>query len=76
MVIEIADFARITEHAGYTVPDKHMLEVASRLAAVTRESDTIARISFNVFALLLWDVDEVGTMNSAMGRLKESSSRP
>lgn len=71
VLIEIADVARLSETAGYTMPDKHMLEVASRLAAVTRESDTIARISINEFALILADTDGSDTLDSAMSRLKD-----
>lgn len=71
IVIEIADFARLSGNAGYAVPDKHMLEVAARLAAVTRESDTIARISINEFALILSDVHNSATLEPAMNRLRE-----
>jgi len=71
IIIEIADFARLSDNAGYAVPDKHMMEVAARLAAVTRESDTIARISINEFALILFDVGDPGTLGPAMSRLRE-----
>ncbi|MEM8662670.1 MAG: bifunctional diguanylate cyclase/phosphodiesterase, partial [Pseudomonadota bacterium] len=69
LIIEISDFARLAEHAGYTVPDKHMMEAAARLGAVTRESDTVARVSINEFALILWDVDSTASFNPVMERL-------
>ncbi|MEM9222743.1 MAG: bifunctional diguanylate cyclase/phosphodiesterase [Pseudomonadota bacterium] len=71
LVIEIADFARLSEHTGYTLPDKHMLDVASRLADVTRDSDTIARVSINEFAFILSDVDTPEAFVPAMARLEE-----
>ncbi|MEM7695800.1 MAG: EAL domain-containing protein [Pseudomonadota bacterium] len=72
IIIEIHDFARLTDHAGYTVPDKNMLEVASRLAAVTRESDTIARISINEFALILADIDGRDALQPALTRVQNA----
>jgi diguanylate cyclase (GGDEF)-like protein len=71
VIIEISDFARLTERSGYTVPDKHMMEVAARLGSVTRSSDTVARISINEFALILNDVNSRETLKPAMDRLTE-----
>jgi diguanylate cyclase (GGDEF)-like protein len=69
VIIEISDFARLTDNAGYTVPDKHMLEVAARLGSVTRQADTVARISISEFAIILNDVASRATLEPAMGRL-------
>jgi len=71
VVIEIADFARLARHSGYTVPDKHMLEIASRLGSITRGSDTVARISINEFALILNDVTTVDALAAPLSRVKD-----
>ncbi|WP_108660891.1 putative bifunctional diguanylate cyclase/phosphodiesterase [Acuticoccus kandeliae] len=71
VIIDISDFARLTERSGYTVPDKHMMDVASRIAAVMRESDTIARLSLNEFAILLNDVKNQEDIASPIARLRD-----
>ncbi|MEM8552773.1 MAG: bifunctional diguanylate cyclase/phosphodiesterase [Pseudomonadota bacterium] len=71
VIIEISDFARLTQRAGYTVPDKNMMEIAGRLGAVTRESDTIARISINEFALILHDINDRNNLDITLERLRE-----
>ena len=71
VVVEISDFARLTEKTGYTVPDRHMLDVAARLGAVTRESDTVARVSLNEFALILNDVCNREGLAGPVARLTE-----
>lgn len=70
VVIEIADFARLARHSGYTVPDKHMLEIASRLGSITRGSDTVARVSINEFALILNDVTTREALASPLARIR------
>ncbi|MCF3933674.1 bifunctional diguanylate cyclase/phosphodiesterase [Acuticoccus sp. M5D2P5] len=71
VILDISDFARLTERAGYTVPDKHMMDVAARIAAVMRESDTIARVSLNEFAILLNDVKDRDALGPPIRRLRE-----
>lgn len=69
VIIEVA--AR--DDAGPTAPsplsDRQMQEVAARLSAVSRESDTIARLSPTEFAILLNDVDSERTLDPALARL-------
>ncbi len=71
VLVEISDFARLTEHSGYTMPDKNMMEVAARLSSVIRESDTIARVSINEFALLVSGATENDRLEPIVARLKE-----
>lgn len=71
LVIEIADPERAAEFAGYTVPDKRMLEIAGRLSSISRASDTVARLSINEFAILFDGVDSVASLEPAMTRLRE-----
>ena len=71
IVIEIADFARDADHSGFTAPDTHMLDIASRLASVTRGSDTVARISLNEFALILNDVTDADVLAPPLARIRQ-----
>ena len=71
LLISITDDARLERPSGFTVPDKHMMEIAGRLSAVTRESDTIARTSTEEFALILSDVDTSESFAPAVARLEE-----
>jgi len=47
-----------------------MMEIAARLAAVTRESDTVARISPSEFAIVLSQVDGPDTLAPALARVR------
>lgn len=75
VLIEVSDFARLTERSGYNVTDKHMMEVAARLATISRESDTLARVSINEFAILLNDVSDWTSLEPAVTRVMEEFDR-
>ena len=55
MFIDLDNFKSINDQYGHTVGDLYLKEVANRLRDVTREADTIARISGDEFFLLLLD---------------------
>lgn len=71
ILVEIADFARLGGRTGFTAPDAHMSEIAARLVGVTRESDTVARIAGDQFAVLLNDVGDGQRLASLLRRLHE-----
>lgn len=71
VIVEVTDTQRQGQVSGYTVPDKRMLDIAARLAAVTRASDTVARVSLNEFAIVLFDVADRAALAPPMARLTE-----
>ncbi|MEM6849673.1 MAG: bifunctional diguanylate cyclase/phosphodiesterase [Pseudomonadota bacterium] len=79
-VVEVSDFASLNPHSGYAMPDRNMLDVAGRLDALTRDSDTVARLSINEFALVLNGVSgeeqlrpEVDRMSAQIADLQSSA---
>ena len=53
--IDLDNFKSINDKYGHAVGDLYLKEVADRLRDITREADTIARISGDEFFLLLLD---------------------
>lgn len=70
LIIELANRNHRTTMSGYTLPDKLMLDISARLWAVTRGSDTIARLSSNEFALILSDVHDSASLEPSLTRLR------
>ena len=54
--IDLDNFKSINDKYGHAVGDLYLKEVASRLRDITREADTIARLSGDEFFLLLIDI--------------------
>ena len=54
--IDLDNFKSINDRYGHAVGDLYLQEVANRLRDITREADTIARISGDEFFLLLIDI--------------------
>ena len=69
LIVEIDDLARRHAYAGFTVPDSHMMEIAGRIGTVTRESDTVARLSISEFAIILNEVSDRDGLTPALERL-------
>lgn len=57
LCIDLDRFKPINDQQGHAAGDQALVEVARRLNATVRESDTLARIGGDEFALLLADLD-------------------
>ena len=57
MLVNLDRFKTINDTLGYVTADRLLKEVAERLVGCVRESDTVARLGSNEFALLLTQVN-------------------
>lgn len=76
MVIDIDRFHAINETLGHVVGDGLLRQVAGRLSASLRESDTVGRLGGDVFAAILADTSEVEQANLVARRAIESLAVP
>ncbi|MFQ5680419.1 MAG: putative bifunctional diguanylate cyclase/phosphodiesterase, partial [Gemmatimonadota bacterium] len=74
--IDLARFKRINDTLGHAVGDSVLAETANRLRAVARESDTVARMGGDEFAVLLAEVDGVEGARVVAERLWKALQEP
>lgn len=58
LFLDIDDFQRINGGLGHRAGDELLHAVGERISAVLRETDTVARLSEDEFAIVLADVDD------------------
>jgi len=61
MVLDLNNFKNVNDTFGHHVGDELLFEAAKRLKSCVRESDTLARIGGDEFAVILNDVGVSGT---------------
>ncbi len=58
LFLDLDDFKPINDTLGHEAGDEALQEIARRLQAVVRQSDTLARVGGDEFVLLVADLDE------------------
>jgi diguanylate cyclase (GGDEF)-like protein len=71
LLIDLNGFKQINDTYGHDSGDALLIEVASRIRNVTRESDSVARLGGDEFAILLAD-DEMAGVEQVCHRIRES----
>lgn len=74
--MDLIRFKRINDDLGHHAGDEALNEVASRLQAAMRDSDTVARVGGDEFAVLLTGELDVQDVVSVAQRIEERISLP
>ena len=76
LFLDLDDFKTVNDSLGHAAGDHLLLEVAQRIAAATRASDTAARFGGDEFAVLLEDIDDPQAAAETAERILDSLKRP
>ena len=76
MFIDLDGFKPVNDSFGHAIGDLVLREAASRLSAISRNSDTVARLGSDEFVLLMEDVRSVADCAQFANRLVEALARP
>ncbi len=74
--IDLDNFKFINDSLGHAAGDELLVEIAARLGACLRDSDTVARLGGDEFVLLLNDHRGVSTVISVLERVLHAIGRP
>lgn len=74
--LDLDGFKVLNDSLGHAFGDKLLVQVADRVRAHVRETDTAARFGGDEFALLLQDVDDVATLGTLARRLLDHLNEP
>ena len=76
LYIDINEFRRHNEFYGHEEGDKLLAELSKRINAAIKSTDYIARVGGDEFAIILANIDNQTTCESAIQRIIESINRP
>jgi len=76
MYLDLDHFKLVNDGLGHSVGDKLLTQVAERLAAAVRASDTISRLGGDEFTLLLNDVGNSDAVAGVARKILQSLARP
>lgn len=76
LMLDLVRFKDINDSLGHRAGDRVLQEVAHRLRGVVRESDTVARVGGDEFAVLLDDVDGREGAEGALDRIDAALDEP
>ena len=76
MMVDLDDFKEVNDSLGHPSGDAMLIEIASRLTEMLRDSDTAARLGGDEFALLIESVTDSDLVASIANRLIERIQLP
>ncbi len=76
LMLDLVRFKDINDSLGHRAGDRVLQEVAHRLRGVVRESDTVARVGGDEFAVLLNEVDGMEGAEGALDRIDGVLAEP
>ncbi|MFW6349743.1 MAG: 7TM diverse intracellular signaling domain-containing protein [Thiohalospira sp.] len=76
LVADLDHFKPVNDRLGHAVGDAVLVEVARRLGASVRETDTVARLGGDEFVVLLEEAGEVEAIEGVVAKLTSEVARP
>lgn len=76
MLLDLDDFKGINDNLGHFSGDAVLREVASRLTAAIRKTDSVARLGGDEFAILIQDVSQSGDIETFADKILRTSQIP
>jgi diguanylate cyclase (GGDEF)-like protein/PAS domain S-box-containing protein len=76
LYLDLDDFKQVNDSLGHAEGDRLLAQIASRLSACARSTDTVARLGGDEFAILVEDVDSVACAERLVDRIREQLSFP
>ena len=76
LLLNVDNFKYVNESLGHDAGDELLKEIASRLRTVLRQHDTVARLGADSFAMVLIDLENLGSASQAMTRILNAVREP
>ncbi len=75
MLLDLDKFKPVNDHYGHAIGDELLKQVAQRLLACVRSSDTVARIGGDEFVILLHQIDDLSQANIVSEKIAQVLNR-
>ncbi|WP_296695505.1 EAL domain-containing protein [Rhodoferax sp.] len=76
MLLDLDHFKLINDASGHGAGDEMLKQVAQRLSACMRETDTVARLGGDEFVIVLTDLPETGDVDLIAEKVLKALARP
>lgn len=76
MLLDLNKFKPVNDQYGHALGDELLKQVAKRLLASVRTSDTVARIGGDEFVILLHQIDDINQANIVSEKIQQILSEP
>jgi diguanylate cyclase (GGDEF)-like protein/PAS domain S-box-containing protein len=76
LCIDLDNFKNINDTLGHSIGDELLVQVASRLAACTKKSDTLSRMGGDEFVIILPRIDDNLLIQSVANRIMAVFAKP
>src|SRR5690606_2108915 len=76
LYLDLDRFKTVNDSLGHAAGDMLLRAVAARLTSCVRESDTVARVSGDEFAVILLELEDVDAVSTIAGKILNEVRTP